>query len=205
MDEKTETRLRILDAAGKRFMHYGYQKTTMSEIARDLSMSTGNLYRFFESKLDIAEAGALTHEQEEDAMYEAIASSPGTAEERLKRLAREVLEYTYQVIAESNKVFEIAQAISRERPAYANRRLAAERRYIMRILEDGIAEGRFEHFADIHFTAEMFQSALMKFRYPQLYNCYNLENLRRELAGVLDLLMTGLHARAHVAESASAN
>jgi AcrR family transcriptional regulator len=198
MDEKTETRLRILEAAGKRFMHYGYQKTTMSEIARDLSMSTGNLYRFFESKLDIAEAGALAHEKEEDEMYEAIASGTEPAEERLRKLASATLEYTYRIIAESNKVFEIAQAISRERPAYANRRLASERRYIRRILEDGIAEGRFEHFTDIDFTAEMFQSALMKFRYPQLYNCFNMENLRRELVGVLDLLMTGLHARPHV-------
>lgn len=197
MDEKTETRLRILDAAGKRFMHYGYQKTTMSEIARDLGMSTGNLYRFFESKLDIAEAGALTHEQEENAMYAAIAEGEGSAEDRLRKMASAVLEYTYGIIAESNKVFEIAQAISRERPAYANRRLADERRYIMRILEDGIAEGRFEHFEDIEFTAEMFQSATMKFRYPQLYNCFNLPNLRRELKGVLDLLMVGLHARPH--------
>jgi AcrR family transcriptional regulator len=197
MDEKTETRQRILAAANKRFMHYGYQKTTMSEIARDLSMSTGNLYRFFESKLDIAEAGASAHEADEDTMYETIASGPGSAEERLRRCAEETLEHTYAIIAESNKVFEIAQAISRERPAYANRRLASERRYLVRILEDGIAEGRFDHFEDIHFTAEMFQSATMKFRYPQLFNCHDLANLRRELKGVLDLLFTGLLARPH--------
>ncbi|MEN9855064.1 MAG: hypothetical protein RLZZ157_190, partial [Pseudomonadota bacterium] len=33
MDEKEQTRARILEAAGKRFRHYGYQKTTMAEIA----------------------------------------------------------------------------------------------------------------------------------------------------------------------------
>ena len=50
-----ETARNILDAASERFQHYGYGKTTMSEIAKDCNMSTGNLYRYFPSKLDIAE------------------------------------------------------------------------------------------------------------------------------------------------------
>ena len=50
-----EIATQILDAASRRFLHYGYGKTTMSEIAKDCNMSTGNLYRYFPSKLDIAE------------------------------------------------------------------------------------------------------------------------------------------------------
>ena len=58
MSDKTETRQQILDAAMQRIMHYGYAKTTMAEIARDCDMSAGNIYRFFASKIDIAEAMA---------------------------------------------------------------------------------------------------------------------------------------------------
>ena len=58
MSEKTDTRQQILDAAFQRIMHYGYAKTTMAEIARDCCMSAGNIYRFFASKIDIAEAMA---------------------------------------------------------------------------------------------------------------------------------------------------
>ena len=43
-DNLDETALRILEAASDRFLHYGYGKTTMSEIAKDCNMSTGNLY-----------------------------------------------------------------------------------------------------------------------------------------------------------------
>jgi AcrR family transcriptional regulator len=195
MDEKAQTRSRILEAAGKRFMHYGYQKTTMSEIARDLNMSTGNLYRFFESKLDIAEAGARAHEDEEDGLMAAIVAQPGPAEVRLRDYCRKVLDYTYELIAESKKVFEIAQAISRERPAYSNRRLAQERVFLKQMFEDGINEGVFAPVDDLEYLAEMFQCATMKFRYPQLYGCFNRAMLDRELEGVLDLVLTGLRKR----------
>ncbi len=56
MDEKSATRDRILQAAMTRIKHYGYGKTTMAEIAADCDMSPGNIYRFFEAKIDIAEA-----------------------------------------------------------------------------------------------------------------------------------------------------
>jgi AcrR family transcriptional regulator len=195
MDEKAQTRALILDAAGKRFRHYGYQKTTMSEIANDLSMSTGNLYRFYPSKLDIAEAHARFHEEDEDKMMELIVAQNEPAIVRLRAFSRMVLEETFKVIDESKKVFELAQAISRERPAYANRRLAQERVFIKSILRDGINEGAFEAQIDLELTAEMFQCATMKFRYPQLYNCFRLEMLRRELEGTLDMIFAGLNKR----------
>ena len=50
------THQKIIDAAKRRFMHYGYTKTTMAELASDCEMSPGNLYRYFPGKLDIAEA-----------------------------------------------------------------------------------------------------------------------------------------------------
>ena len=195
MDEKEATRERILAAAGARFMHYGYQKTTMAEIARDLDMSTGNLYRFFPSKLDIAEAIALFHEKDEDALLERLTENLEDPVEAYRNFCRTVLEETFRVIAESRKVFEIAQAISSERPQFANRRLATERIFIARILQAGIEKGQFAPVDDIAFTAEMLQCATMKFRYPQLSNCFNLAMLRRELEGVLDLLFVGLRAR----------
>jgi AcrR family transcriptional regulator len=195
MDEKAQTRALILDAAGKRFRHYGYQKTTMAEIARDLSMSTGNLYRFYPSKLDIAEAHAHFHEEDEDRLMEQIVNQPLPAIERLRAFSRMVLEETFKVIDESKKVFELAQAISRERPAYANRRLAQERVYLKTMLRDGIGEGVFEPVVDLELTAEMYQCATMKFRYPQLYNCFNLDMLRRELEGTMDLILVGLNKR----------
>src|SRR5882757_3989050 len=41
---------KILDASYQRFLHYGYSKTTMNEIAGDLSMSKALLYYYFPDK-----------------------------------------------------------------------------------------------------------------------------------------------------------
>jgi AcrR family transcriptional regulator len=195
MDEKEQTRQRILAAAGVRFRHYGYGKTTMSEIAADLKMSTGNLYRFFPSKLDIAEAYALEHEADEEEMMATIVASGKSAGERLRDLHRAFLDYSFKMIYESQKVFELAQAISRERPAYANRRLASERVHMSRILKDGIEEGLFAPCDDLNELSEMIQCATMKFRYPQLHNCFSLDMLQRELEGTMDLIFKGLNKR----------
>lgn len=43
-----------MDAAERRFSDYGYNKTTMAEIAADCEMSVGNLYRHFKNKEAIA-------------------------------------------------------------------------------------------------------------------------------------------------------
>jgi len=46
----------ILSAAEVRFSDYGYNKTTMAEIADDCGMCVGNLYRYFKNKEAIAVA-----------------------------------------------------------------------------------------------------------------------------------------------------
>lgn len=54
-----EVQKEILIAAESRFRTFGYNKTTMAEIAQDCKMSTSNLYRFFENKQDIGEGCVL--------------------------------------------------------------------------------------------------------------------------------------------------
>jgi AcrR family transcriptional regulator len=44
---------KILEAAYQRFLHYGYSKTTMNEIAGDLSMSKALLYYYFPDKSQV--------------------------------------------------------------------------------------------------------------------------------------------------------
>src|SRR5690606_16924398 len=45
-----EKRLLIIEAAVRRFGHFGIAKTTMAEIAADLSMSKASLYYYFPDK-----------------------------------------------------------------------------------------------------------------------------------------------------------
>ncbi|PWK79013.1 TetR family transcriptional regulator [Mucilaginibacter oryzae] len=49
-DQQDIKREKILEASYQRFLHYGYSKTTMNEIAGDLSMSKALLYYYFPDK-----------------------------------------------------------------------------------------------------------------------------------------------------------
>ena len=49
-ENKDEIRERIIEAALKRFTHYGASKTTMNEIADDLHYSKASLYYYFPDK-----------------------------------------------------------------------------------------------------------------------------------------------------------
>jgi len=195
MDDKTATRDRILQAAIARIKHYGYGKTTMAEIAADCDMSPGNIYRFFEAKIDIAEAMARKHYADEQAELSAIARRKDmAADKRLREIFFKRLRDSYCLLEESAKIMEIAEVLHRERPMFANEQLALERVFLIAVLEDGEKAGIFAA-GDHAFTAEMMQAATMKFGVPQLFSQLSLPKLERELEGVLNLILNGLYAR----------
>jgi AcrR family transcriptional regulator len=189
---KDTVRGNILAAAKKRFVHYGYAKTTMAEIASDCNMSPGNLYRYFPGKLDIAEAICTEAGEYAIAKLRDTMRRPGrTAKERLRDFLFADMQLTYDQLEFDKQVFEMARVVSSERPQFANRILALNRALLSEILAAGNASSEFV-IEDVVFTAEMLQSATMKFRYPQMHSKLSYENLQRELDGVLHLLLNGL-------------
>ena len=189
---KDTVRGNILEAAKKRFLHYGYAKTTMAEIAADCSMSPGNLYRYFPGKLDIAEAICTEAGEYAVARLREVMRRPSrTAKERLRDFLFADMKLTYDQLEYDKQVFEMARVVATERPQFANRILALNRALLSEILAAGNASSEF-FIEDVVFTAEMLQSATMKFRYPQLHSKLPYEKLERELDGVLNLLLNGL-------------
>lgn len=204
MSDKTDTRQQILDAAVARIMHYGYAKTTMAEIARDCDMSAGNIYRFFASKIDIAEAMARKLNLEINQEMAALARGKGSAPDKLRRLNSVALHRTFDKLASDAKILEVAEVLSHERPSFANEEMAQERVHMVRILEQGIAEGDFAAMENPNFVAEMMQAATMKFKYPQLWSRLTLPKLERELDGVMDIILAGLTIPLRVREKLKA-
>lgn len=60
MNAQEEKRLSIIEAAIRRFGHFGIAKTTMAEIAADISLSKASLYYYFPDKAALFTA-ALMH------------------------------------------------------------------------------------------------------------------------------------------------
>ncbi|MBV9045611.1 MAG: TetR/AcrR family transcriptional regulator [Alphaproteobacteria bacterium] len=192
MAEKDTVRDQIVEAAKKRFSHFGYAKTTMAEVASDCQMSPGNLYRFFPGKLDIAEAIATEDYSKHLDHLRKLAIQPNKdARQRLHDLLFEELKRTYHKLEKDPRAYEMARVISQERPKFANWMLENERKILVELLEEAERRGEFT-MEDKEFTAEMVQAATMKFRYPQLWSKLTLPKLERELEGVMNLLIQGL-------------
>lgn len=189
MTETTDTREQILRAAMTRILHYGYAKTTMAEIAKDCDMSAGNIYRFFKSKLDIAEAIVRGFNQAFYQLFVEIARrSDEPALPRLTELFKARLERTYHMMQNKTKALEMADVLARERPIYYVEELAQERIYIVQILEQGLKSGEIKPLDNPNCTAEMLQIALMKFESPRFWADESYEELTREFDGVMKLL-----------------
>ncbi len=187
-----QIRERIIEAAEERFTHYGYGKTTMAELARDCDMSSGNLYRFFPSKLDIAEEICRRASIQTADALTAILDTPGrSGAERLRDFLFQDLQTTFHALEKNPRIVEMAQLITAERPEFHNEGLKRERDVLAGILMMGREAGEFE-VPDPVFTAEMIQAATLKFSYPQLFSRLSLEKLERELEGVYQLIVRGL-------------
>lgn len=203
MDEKTATRDRILAAAMARIKHYGYGKTTMAEIAADCAMSPGNIYRFFEAKIDIAEAMARKHYAEQQAVMSQTARRKEAPEKKLREMLFRKMRDNYHLVENHAKILEVAEVLASERVLFFNELMAMERVILAAVLEEGMESGVFAR-ADTDFVAEMLQAATVKFSFPAMFSQLTLPKLERELDGVFSLIMQGLLARADKPAAATA-
>ena len=187
-------RHKIVEAARKRFTHYGYSKTTMAEVASDCNMSPGNLYRYFPGKLDIAEEiGRETSAELRRQVAEAVAAAGPGAAAKLRAYFISMLELTFGQVQYNEKVHEIVLLMRSERPEHWHRYMEEDRLAISRLLQEGVASGEFS-VADPAWTAEVLYAAVFKFRYSQLIDDTPLDQLRRELNALLDMLLCALTA-----------
>src|SRR5258708_25320921 len=86
MNITPDMRSRIVATAEHLFRVYGYQKTTVADIAKELKMSPANVYRFFQSKRELTEAVAYLLMGEVEAAATAIATNADEpAAARLRR------------------------------------------------------------------------------------------------------------------------
>ncbi len=74
----------IIQAARKRFAHYGFSKVTMDEIATDVEMGKASLYYYFPTKEDLFRAVISQELNELQKNIELIMSEPNSASQKLK-------------------------------------------------------------------------------------------------------------------------
>ena len=190
-----ETAQAILNAASERFLHYGYGKTTMSEIARDCNMSTGNLYRYFPSKLDLAEAFVRRLRREHIATLNRIGADRSLqVSDKLREFFRTKLRLVFDRYHMRPKAYELSQEILKDRPAFASEWESAEARALVEILEQGEDVGEFA-VCNRARTARILQDVFFRFSSSSVFYEGEYEELAAELDDVMDLVLDGFAHR----------
>ncbi|MEF3100452.1 TetR/AcrR family transcriptional regulator [Raoultella terrigena] len=135
---------RVVEAATEHFGHFGYEKTTVSDLAKAIGFSKAYIYKFFDSKQAIGEvicANRLAMIME--IVDSAIADAP-TASEKLRRLFRSLTEAGSDLFFHDRKLYDIAAVAARDRWPSAEKHEKRLQQLIEKILLEGRQSGEFE-------------------------------------------------------------
>jgi len=154
MSTVDERKSQIIDAALKRFSHFGIAKTSMSEIAEDLKLSKANLYYYFPDKFSLIAAIAYQIIEESDiAINAALEEIPGTLDLLIRMLdiKREYFEKYYMLVIDLHEM-----NMNEEKwVVLAKKMFQREVETTARILERGIKRNELVTF-DVHSTSELY-------------------------------------------------
>src|SRR6187455_2262994 len=101
-------REQIVEAARKHFSRYGYEKTTVSDLAKAIGFSKAYIYKFFDSKQAIGEAiCSKTLNQIVAAVEEAVAGA-STPTEKLRRMFSTLTATSVALFFNNRKLYDIA-------------------------------------------------------------------------------------------------
>ncbi|MGO4437115.1 TetR family transcriptional regulator [Rhizobium sp. RAF56] len=190
---RQENVTRILDSAERLFRHYGYGKTTVADVARDLGMSTANIYRFFASKTEIHQAVCGRMLELSYRMALEISRMPVSASERLRQYLLAQYKMTVETMLDEEKVHEMV-VVAIERDWHVIEKHVDRIHEIMaNIIAEGIAAGEFAE-QDPQVASMNFGAATVTLCHPQMVaQCLAKQN-RAAPEDLIDYVIRALKA-----------
>ena len=181
-DQKREA---IIESAIKRFAHYGVSKTTMSEIAADLSFSKASLYYYFPDKLSLFAAVLNTITKSGNAGFEPQLTNENDPFKAILFFLEKRTDFIirYHNILEYMKTFNHS-TIPTELQADFARLKKIELQQIIEIFEKGMKSGLF-NIKDAKKTAELFFDFMEGFRTLTLLKSPTLFPEKKEFQAIL--------------------
>jgi AcrR family transcriptional regulator len=162
-----DTRQNIVDTAERFFREIGYQKTTVSDIAKALRMSPANVYRFFDSKKSINEAVLARYKGEQEAALAAIAAGPGSASHRLGEMLLSTNRINEARFKDQLRMNEMVCAAMEESWDAILAHVARFDALIEGVVAEGVASGEFRPL-DPRSATQCIRTSVIRFHHPLL-------------------------------------
>jgi AcrR family transcriptional regulator len=134
----------IVDAAMQHFGHYGYEKTTVSDLAKAIGFSKAYIYKFFDSKQAI---GAMICANRLAMIQAAVDQAVGEAKnpsQKLRRLFEALVKAGSELFFQDRKLYDIAAVAARDNWPSAAAHGERLQQLIRHIVLEGRDTGEFE-------------------------------------------------------------
>ena len=167
-------REQIVEAAEEHFSRYGYEKTTVSDLAREIGFSKAYIYKFFDSKQGIGEAiCAKTLSAIVAAVEQAVAGAP-TPTEKFRRMFKTLTATGVSLFFNDRKLYDIAASSAGE--GWPSARAYGERirQILLEIVREGRETGEFERKTPLDETVHAIYLVIRPFVNPLLLQ-HNLD------------------------------
>lgn len=133
-----EVRDQIVTAATEHFSRYGYEKTTVSDLAKAIGFSKAYIYKFFESKQAIGEMICANCLRQIETEVEDAVAGTDLPSEKLRRMFKTATEASLKLFFQDRKLYEIAASAATENWQAV---IAYEER-IQKLLQEVVQAGR---------------------------------------------------------------
>jgi AcrR family transcriptional regulator len=162
-----DTKASILVVAERLFAEIGFQKTTVSDIARELRMSPANVYRFYASKSDINESVATKLLKEMEASVADSVIDVGPPSVKLRAFIAAIEKATVDRYLSHRKLHELVELAFTENWPIVQDHFERITKMLAEIIAEGARAGEF-HAKDSDLAAILLRSACMRFCHPRL-------------------------------------
>ena len=184
-------REQILEAAQEHFSHYGFDKTTVSDLAKAIGFSKAYVYKFFDSKEAIGEAiCAKTLSAIVVAVEEAMAGA-STPTDKFRRMFKTLTSTGASLFFNDRKLHDIAAHAAGE--GWPSARAYAERirQILMDVVREGRETGEFERKTPLDETVHAIYLVVLPYANPLLLQ-HNLDLIEEAPAQLSNLVLRSL-------------
>ena len=186
-----EVREQIVAAAGEHFSHYGYEKTTVSDLAKAIGFSKAYIYKFFDSKQAIGEAICTnTLSAIVAAVEEAVAGAP-TPTEQFRRMFKSLVTMGASLFFNDRKLYDIAAYACAEQWPSARAYSQRVSEILMAVVREGRETGEFERKTPLDETVHAIYLVMQPYVNPLLLQ-HNLDLVEEAPAQLSNLVLRSL-------------
>jgi len=181
----------IVEAAEEHFSRYGYEKTTVSDLAKAIGFSKAYIYKFFDSKQAIGEAiCSKTLSAIVAAVLEAVGGA-STPTEKFRRMFKSVTATSGSLFFNDRKLHDIAASAAGEGWPAARAYAERIRQILMEIVREGRETGEFERKTPLDETVHAIYLVMHPYLNPLLLQ-HNLGFIEEAPAQLSNLVLRSL-------------